>query len=88
MRVQLPLMLPGLIISGIAVFLLALGDVGTSLVLMMPGREPMSVKIYNYLHYGSSEKVTALCLMQMLVSLVMMGAVCNISRWFQRKNPT
>ena len=88
MRVQLPLMLPGLIISGIAVFLLALGDVGTSLVLMMPGREPMSVKIYNYLHYGSSEKVTAFCLMQMLVSLVMMGAVCNISRWFQRKNPT
>ncbi|SEA79192.1 iron(III) transport system permease protein [Oribacterium sp. KHPX15] len=86
LRVQLPLMVPGLIIAGITVFLLALGDVGTSLVLMMPGREPMSVKIYNYLHYGSSEKVTAFCMMQMVVSLVMMGTVCSLSKWFQRRN--
>ena len=75
-RVQLPLMAPGLIISGIVVFLLTLGDVGTSLVLMTPGREPMSVKIYNYLHYGSSETVTYFCLMQTAVCLVLMGAVC------------
>ena len=74
-RVQLPMMAPGLIISGIVVFLLTLGDVGTSLVLMTPGREPMSVKIYNYLHYGSSEKVTYFCLMQMMVCIAFMGAV-------------
>ena len=73
--VLLPLMAPGLIISGIVVFLLTLGDVGTSLVLMTAGREPMSVKIYNYLHYGSSEKVTYFCLMQMAVCVALMGAV-------------
>ena len=74
-RVQLPLMTPGLIISGIVVFLLTLGDVGTSLVLATAGREPMSVKIYNYLHYGSSEKVTFFCLIQMLVCIALMGLV-------------
>lgn len=74
-RVLLPSMAPGLIISGIVVFLLTLGDVGTSLVLMTAGREPMSVKIYNYLHYGSSEKVTYFCLMQMAVCIAFMGAV-------------
>ena len=78
-RVQLPLMAPGLIISGIVVFLLTLGDVGTSLVLMAPGREPMSVKIYNYLHYGSSEKVTYFCLMQMAVCIALMGVLYFLS---------
>ncbi|MBQ7534337.1 MAG: iron ABC transporter permease [Stomatobaculum sp.] len=74
-KVQLPLMAPGLVISGIIVFLLTLGDVGTSQILMTPGREPMSVKIYNYLHYGSSELVTVFCLMQMVLCVVLMGAV-------------
>ena len=74
-RVQLPLMTPGLIISGIVVFLFTLGDVGTSLVLATAGNEPMSVKIYNYLHYGSSEKVTFFCLIQMLLCIALMGCV-------------
>lgn len=72
LKVQLPLMAPGLIVSSIAVLLLTLGDVGTSLVLMSAGREPMSVKIYNYLHYGSSEKVTYFCLLQTVVCLLLM----------------
>ncbi len=85
LRVQLPLMAPGLVISGIVVFLLTLGDVGTSLVLMPAGREPMSVKIYNYLHYGSSEKVTVFCLMQMAVCVALMGAVYFLSGWLRRR---
>nr|MCR5405663.1 hypothetical protein [Lachnospiraceae bacterium] len=72
LKVQLPLMTPGLIVSSIAVLLLTLGDVGTSLVLMSAGREPMSVKIYNYLHYGSSEKVTYFCMLQTAVCLLLM----------------
>ncbi len=71
--VQLRLMAPGLIASGIAVFLLTLGDVGTALILMPAGMEPLSVKIYNYLHYGSSETVAAFCLLQVMVCMLMMG---------------
>lgn len=72
LNVRLPLMAPGLIISGIVVFLLTLGDVGTSLILMGAGREPLSVKIYNYLHYGSSETVAVFCLIQMTVCILLM----------------
>ncbi len=74
-RVKLPLMAPGLVVSSLVVFLLTLGDVGVSLILMSPGREPMSVKIYNYLHYGSSETVTVFCLIQIIVCIVLMAAV-------------
>ncbi len=75
LHVKLPMMVPGLIISGIVVFLLSLGDVGTSLMLMPPGKEPLSVKIYNYLHYGSSETVAVFCLLQAIVCLAVMGLV-------------
>ncbi|MBR4718769.1 MAG: hypothetical protein IKP31_00845, partial [Lachnospiraceae bacterium] len=84
-KVRLPMMAPGLMISGIVVFLLTLGDVGTSLVLMSAGREPMSVKIYNYLHYGSSEKVTLFCLIQMTVCLLLMGVVYFATWLLKRK---
>lgn len=72
LKVQLPLMAPGFIISGIVVFLLTLGDVGTALILMGAGKEPLSVKIYNYLHYGSSETVAVFCLIQMTVCILLM----------------
>jgi iron(III) transport system permease protein len=39
----------------------------------------MSVKIYNYLHYGSSEKVTYFCLMQMAVCIALMGVLYFLS---------
>jgi iron(III) transport system permease protein len=40
---------------------------------MPAGMEPLSVKIYNYLHYGSSETVAAFCLLQVMVCMLMMG---------------
>ena len=32
---------------------------GIPLILMAPGKETVTVKIYNYLHYGASEYVSA-----------------------------
>ena len=70
--VQLPMMMPGLIITAIVVFMLSLGDVGTVLMLMPAGKEPLSVKIYNYLHYGQSEAVAVFCLMQITACIILM----------------
>ncbi len=72
-RVKLPMMYPGLCISAIVVFLLTLGDVGCALMLMPPGKEPLSVKIYNYLHYGASETVAGFCLLQVICCLLCMS---------------
>jgi iron(III) transport system permease protein len=31
-------------------------------MVMPPGQQPLSITIYNYLHYGASGTVSALCL--------------------------
>jgi iron(III) transport system permease protein len=61
-RVWLPTLLPVLTASLLLVALLVTGEVGGTLMVMPPGQEPLSIAIYNYLHYGSSGTVSALCL--------------------------
>ena len=74
-RVLLPAYRPAVLSSGILVFLLTLGDEGITLVLMPPGYETLAVKIYNYLHYGSSELVGGFCLiMTMVTAGLILGA--------------
>lgn len=83
-RVKVFMMMPGMAIAGLVVFLLTLGDVGTALMLMPAGKEPLSVKIYNYLHYGASETVAVFCLMQMAVCLAAVG-VLYFGTWIWQK---
>ncbi len=83
-KAYLPLLSPGIIISSITVFLLTLGDVSTSLILMPAGKEPLSVKIYNYLHYGSSATVARLCIIQIICCLSLMAVLYFLM--FHRKH--
>ena len=62
----LRMLLPGIFCSAGLVFFLALGEEGIMLVLMPPGLETASVKIYNYLHYGASQYVAGFCLVMVL----------------------
>ncbi len=56
------------------VFALALGEFGVSLLVMPPGYQTLTIKIYNYLHYGASEVVAVLCLfMLVMIILVIIG---------------
>jgi len=61
-RVWLPMLLPVLTAALLLVALLVVGEVGGTLMVMPPGQQPLSITIYNYLHYGSSGTVSALCL--------------------------
>ena len=79
-KVKLAMMAPGIMITSAAVFLLSLGDVGTILMLMSAGREPLSVKIYNYLHYGQSEAVAVFCLMQITACLLVMAGMFAVMK--------
>ena len=60
---ELGMFLPGILCAIALVFFLSFGEEGIVLVLMPPGAETVSVKIYNYLHYGASEYVSGFCLM-------------------------
>jgi iron(III) transport system permease protein len=62
LRVRVPLLLPGVMAACCVVFVLAMGELGATLIVAPPGHATLTMKIYNYLHYGASEAVAGLCL--------------------------
>lgn len=70
LRVQAPLLLPGLTAACCVVFVLAMGELGATLIVAPPGHATLTMKIYNYLHYGASEAVAGLCLAMASIALL------------------
>jgi len=60
------------------IFILSLGELGTTLLIIPPGRETIPIKIYNLMHYGADQLVAALCLTLIGIVLVisMIFLVC------------
>ena len=75
-KMKYRMLLPGLICAMALAFFLAMGEEGIMLVLMAPGKEVASVKIYNYLHYGASEYVSGFCLVIILFMLGLEFLAC------------
>lgn len=73
-RVELPLTLPGLISAACLVFVLTLGELGATLIVVPPGYATLTMRIYTYMHYGASEGVAALSLMLSAICLLV-GAI-------------
>jgi iron(III) transport system permease protein len=48
-------------------FILSLGELGTTLLVIPPGRETIPIKIYNLMHYGADQLVAALCLILIVI---------------------
>jgi len=71
--VMLPLISPGLAVAAALSFVLSLGEIGASLLVAPAGSATLSMKTYNYLHYGGSAAAGGLCLM--LLALAAAGAV-------------
>ncbi len=69
LRVRLPLLAPGMIAAGCMVFALTLGELGATLIVIPPGYSTLSLRIYNYLHYGASDVVAQLCLLVLALTL-------------------
>ena len=70
----LPLLLPGIIGTSAVAFALGLGELGATLMVMPPGDATLTMRIYNYLHYGASETVAGLSLL-MTVMTALAGIV-------------
>ena len=80
-RLALQMLLPGILCAGGLMFFLTVGEEGIMLVLMPPGLETASVKIYNYLHYGASEYVSGFCLVSVTAMLaVELIAIAAVNR--------
>ncbi|MDD2955981.1 MAG: ABC transporter permease subunit [Oscillospiraceae bacterium] len=72
-HVLLPMLAPYLCAAWVAVAMFSLGETGAGLILAPPGLELLSVKIFNYLHYGASELVSGFCLAQAALTAAALG---------------
>ncbi|NDL67792.1 hypothetical protein [Anaerotalea alkaliphila] len=60
LQVLLPLVLPGLALGTAFLLLFGLGELGATVLVLPPGSSTVTVRLYNYLHYGASEEVLGL----------------------------
>lgn len=68
-RIHLPLAAPGLVVSAGILAALTLAELGSTLIVAPPGHATLTMRIYNYLHYGAAADVAGLCLLITLLTL-------------------
>jgi len=79
-RVIVPLLRPCLMAGFFIMFILSFRELGTTLLVIPPGRETIPIKIYNLMHYGAEHLVSALCLMLILIIFVSSGMFLILNR--------
>ena len=85
-RIRLPLLAPGLLVGAGILFALTLAELGATLIVAPPGHATLTMRIYNYLHYGAAGEVAGLCLMITILTLVAgTGAIVSL-RWLYRRS--
>lgn len=81
-KVLFPMLLPGLLAAAGIVFALTTGELGTTLLVAPPGQATLTMRIYNFLHYGATGTVAGLCLL-VFVMVLISGLIATgaLSRW-------
>jgi iron(III) transport system permease protein len=68
-KILIPLYLPTIIASFVITFVMGFNELSATLLVVPPGQSTLAIKIYNYLHYGASDYVNALCLFVLLIAV-------------------
>jgi iron(III) transport system permease protein len=78
---RLPLAAPGLATGAAAIALLSSAELSATVLLAVPGSEPLIVRIYNLLHYDPErDLLAALCLIHAASMVAVAGAVLGLGR--------
>ena len=85
-RIVAPLSKHSLMVAFFIVFILAFGELGTTLLIIPPGRETIPIKIYNLMHYGADQKVAALCLIIINLIICMSGIFLLLKKYISIPN--
>jgi iron(III) transport system permease protein len=72
-RVKLPLQKYGVLAACASLLAFSVGELGSTLLVVPPGNETVTIRIFNYLHYGGSEEVAGLCLLIVVLMMTMTG---------------
>jgi iron(III) transport system permease protein len=83
-RITLPLISTGILSGFFISFILAMGDLGVTLLVVPPGSATLPVKIFNFMHYGAEAMVAALCLIQLSLQLLVSVGLLGLHRWLAR----
>jgi iron(III) transport system permease protein len=79
---RLPMLAPGLASAACLSFAFTLSELGATLLVVPGGMNTISLRIYNYLHYGATSQVASLCLLMMgMVIAVASPAVVALAEW-------
>ena len=73
----------GLAAAFVIVFILTMGELGVTLLVVPPGVETLPVRIYNLMHYGADAAVAALSLILVAIQLL----VCSLVLVGVRRRP-
>ena len=77
--IDMPLHAPFIATSIMLVFVLSLGELNATVLLLPPGMSTMSVRIDNLLHYGANATASALCLIE--AGLVIITLISGLFSW-------
>ena len=72
------MLMPGILAAAGIAFALTTGELGATLLVAPPGKATLTMRIYNFLHYGASDAVAGLCLMMTAITLAT-GVIVAIS---------
>jgi iron(III) transport system permease protein len=81
-RVKLPLQAPGIIAAAGLVFAFTFGEMGATLLTVPPGVGTVTLRVFNYLHYGGSDVVAGLCLV--MVAFMAVAGLLGLAAIGQR----
>ena len=84
-RITLPLVRHGLLTGFFIAFVLAMGELGVTLLILPPGMATIPIKIYNYMHYGAEATVAALCLILLALQWLFSLSLLGFSAWLDKK---
>ncbi len=86
-HIFLPTIAPGLLAAACITFALTAGELGATLLVVPAGEATLTMRIYNYLHYGASERVAGLCLIITLCAIGLAGLSAYALRRHRRLVP-
>ena len=72
-KIRLPLFYPGILMAAYLVFAFSLGELGGAIMVIPPGSSTLTLRLYNYLHYGASGSVAQLSLV--LAGIVLLSGI-------------
>jgi len=78
--IDLPIHAGPIAASMIIVFVLVIGELNATVLLVPPGKETLAVTIDNLLHYGANVKASVLCLSEALLVILMVSIGMTI--WY------